>query len=174
MADSNTASAVYTIQLTAPTFSPAAGTYTGSATVTLSDATSGATIYYTTDGSTPTPSSTVYAAAISVTKSTTIRAMAVASGMVNSAVASARYTVRVPRPRFSPPPGTYIGPVTVTLSDATGGAVIHYTTDGTTPTAASPIYSAPISVTVNTTIKAIATASGMANSAVASAVYTIQ
>src|SRR5258705_8422940 len=58
-----------------PTFSPAGGTYSQSQTVTISDATSGATIYYTTDGSTPTTSSTVYSAPISVTQTTTIRAM---------------------------------------------------------------------------------------------------
>ena len=172
MTESPVASATYTIlqQVAAPAFSPAAGTYTGSATVTLSDATPGATIHYTTDGSTPTTSSIVYAASISLTKTTTIQAMATASGMTNSATVSATYTVRAFQPSFSPPAGTYTGSVTVTLNDATSGAAIHYTTNGTTPTAASPIYTVPISVTATTTIKAMAMASGMANSTVASAV----
>src|SRR6266566_1984429 len=61
-----------------PTFSPGGGTYTVSVTVTISDATSGATIHYTTDGSTPTTSSPVYGGALTFTKNPTINAMAAA------------------------------------------------------------------------------------------------
>src|SRR5204862_465398 len=90
--------------------------------------------------------------------------------------ASATYTIlqQVATPTFGPDGGTYVGSQSVTLIDATSGATIHYTTDGTTPTAASPIYSAPISVAVTTMIKAMATASGMANSAMANEKYTIR
>ncbi len=76
-----------------PTFSPAPGTYASSQSVSLGDTTSGATIYYTTDGSTPTTSSTKYAAAIAVSATTTVKAIAVASGFNNSAVASGTYTI---------------------------------------------------------------------------------
>jgi len=62
----------------------------------------------------------------------------------------------------------------VTLSTATSGATIHYTTDLTTPTASSPVYTGPIAVAQTTTIQAVAMASGMADSNVASATYTIQ
>jgi hypothetical protein len=62
----------------------------------------------------------------------------------------------------------------VTISDATPGATIYYTEDGTTPTASSTPYTGPISVAATTTIQAIAVASGFTNSAVASATYTIQ
>ena len=61
--------------------------------MTISDATSGATIHYTTDGSTPTTSSAVYTGALTITQTTTLQAMAAASGMNNSAVASATYTI---------------------------------------------------------------------------------
>src|SRR6266568_1526731 len=77
-----------------PTFSPGGGTYTGSVTVTISDATSGATVYYTTDGSTPTTSSAVYSGALTFTQTTTLKAIAAASGMTNSGVASATYTIQ--------------------------------------------------------------------------------
>ena len=76
-----------------PTFSPAAGTYSSAQSVTLSDATSGATIYYTTNGSTPTASSTKYTGPITVSSTETLQAIAVATGDTNSAVASAAYTI---------------------------------------------------------------------------------
>ena len=77
----------------APAFNPAAGGYTSSVSVTLACATSGATIRYTTDGSTPTAASAQYTGAISVTSTKTIKAIAVKSGMTDSAVASATYTI---------------------------------------------------------------------------------
>src|SRR6266704_723014 len=159
-----------------PTFSPGGGTYTGSVTVSISDATSGATIYYTTDGSTPTTSSAVYSGALTFTQTTTLKAMAAASGMTNSGVASATYTIqqRVATPTFSPGGGTYAGLVTVTISDATSGATIYYTTDGSTPTTSSAVYTGALTFTQTTTLKAMAAASGMTNSGVASATYTIQ
>lgn len=76
-----------------PTFSPAAGVYTSAQNVTISCGTTGATIYYTTDGSTPTTSSSPYSSAIPVSSTTTIKAIAVATGHDNSSVASATYTI---------------------------------------------------------------------------------
>jgi Concanavalin A-like lectin/glucanases superfamily/Chitobiase/beta-hexosaminidase C-terminal domain/IPT/TIG domain/Fibronectin type III domain len=78
----------------APTFSPAPGEYSAGQTVTLSDTTSGATIYYTADGTMPTTSSTVYTAPINVPSTTTIEAIAVASGLNNSAVSVGDYTIQ--------------------------------------------------------------------------------
>ena len=76
-----------------PTFSPAAGSYTGTQSVTISCATDGATIHYTTDGTDPTTSSETYTTAITVSETATIKAIAVKNGMANSAVASAAYTI---------------------------------------------------------------------------------
>lgn len=75
-----------------PTFSPATETFSGSVSVTISDATSGATIYFTTDGSTPTTSSTVFSAPITITSTATVNAIATASGFSQSAVGTATYT----------------------------------------------------------------------------------
>ena len=77
----------------APTFSPPGGTYSSTQTVTLSSATSGATIRYTVDGSTPTASSPQYTAPISVPTSRTVNAIALKSGSTTSAVSSASYTI---------------------------------------------------------------------------------
>ena len=76
-----------------PTFSPAAGTYTEVQNVTIGCATAGATIYYTTDGTDPSSSSTEYTGAITVDQSMTIKAIAVKDGMTTSAVATADYTI---------------------------------------------------------------------------------
>jgi len=159
---SNAESFTYTATAAAtPTFSPAAGTYTSAQTVTISDSTSGATIYYTTNGSTPTTGSTVYTGPISVSTSETVKAIATASGYTQSAVGSAAYTISsgggvVATPTFSPAAGTYSSAQTVTISDATSGATIYYTTDGSTPTTSSTVYSSPITVSTSETVKAIA------------------
>jgi len=79
-----------------PAMSPAPGTFSTGQSVTLSDATSGATIYYTTDGTTPTASSSTYTAAIPFTADTTIKAIAVASGYSMSGVAQGSYLVAGP------------------------------------------------------------------------------
>lgn len=78
-----------------PTFSVAEGTYTSAQVVEISCATSGATIYYTTDGSTPTTSSTPYSGAITVDHDMTIKAIAVATGYDDSDVATATYTINL-------------------------------------------------------------------------------
>jgi hypothetical protein len=76
-----------------PAFSPAAGSYTTAQSVTITDATAGSKIYYTTNGTTPTTASTLYGGAIAVSATTTINALAVATGYTNSAVATATYTI---------------------------------------------------------------------------------
>src|SRR5207247_2513395 len=160
-APSAVATATYTIQLPAatPVLSPAGGTYTSSVSVTIRDSTPGETIYYTTDGSTQ-----------------TIKAIATAPGYTPSAVASATYTIQVPAatPVLSPSGGTYSSSVSVTITDGTPSATIYYTTDGSTPTTASTQYTGAISVASTQTVKAIATAPGYTPSAVASAAYTVQ
>jgi N-acetylneuraminic acid mutarotase len=77
----------------APTFSPVAGTYSTTQTVSIDDATAGATIYYTTDGTTPTNSSTVYSGPVLVETTETLEAVATASGDSPSSVATATYTI---------------------------------------------------------------------------------
>ncbi len=77
----------------------------------------------------------------------------------------------VATPVFSPPGGSYATPQTVTITCSTPNSSIFYTTNGTTPTPASTPYTIPLNIATSTTLKAIATAPGMSNSMVATAVY---
>jgi glucosylceramidase len=156
-----------------PSFSPIAGTYSPTQ-ITISDTTANSTIYYTTDGSTPTTSSTAYSGPVSISSTTTVKAIATAPGFSSSAVASAAYTILslAATPSFWPIAGTY-SPTQVTISDTTANSTIYYTTDGSTPTTSSTAYGGPVSISSTTTVKAIAIASGFSSSAVASAAYTV-
>ena len=93
MNKSAVASASYTITVATPAFSVESGAVNSGKEVIISCTTEGAKIYYTTDGTEPTASSTEYTAAISVTPPMTLKAIAVKSGMNDSAVASASYLV---------------------------------------------------------------------------------
>ncbi len=78
----------------------------------------------------------------------------------------------VATPYFSPAEGTYYGPTDVTIHGQEG-ATVYYTLDGTNPTTSSAVYSAPITISQTTTVKAMAVLNGN-NSAVATATYTIE
>ncbi len=159
-----------------PVFSPAAGTYAAAQTVSIKDATAGADVYFTTNGATPTTASTKYTAPVKVSVSETLKAIAVAPGDTQSAVASAKYTIETPTatPTIAPKAGIYATAQKVTLADTTAGAAIYYTTNGTAPTSASTKYAGAISVSKTETIKAIGIANGHTASGVASAVFTIE
>ena len=152
-----------------PTFTPPAGTYTTTQTVTIADATRGAAIYYTTDGTTPTTASKVYNAPIAVTTTgTTLKALAIAPGYPQSAVATAVYTIT------EPPAATPVATQTISIAEATTGATVYYTTNGTTPTAASTKYTGPITFSTSTTLKFIAIAPNYNPSAVRTITVTVQ
>jgi hypothetical protein len=111
--------------------------------------------------------------------SLTIRAFASVAGYQDSPIVIGTYQIQAAAspaatPAFSPGAGTYTSAQSVTISDSTAGATIHYTTDGSTPTTSSPVYSSAIAVGSSITLNAIAVASGYSQSAVASAAYVIQ
>jgi hypothetical protein len=168
-----------TPQVATPIITPPTGTFTTAQSATISDSTSGATIYYTTNGTTPTTASPVYSKAFTVSSTTTVEAMAAASGYINSNVATSTITINVPpeqqvaTPVITPPTGTFTTAQSATISDSTSGATIYYTTNGTTPTTASPVYSKAFTVSSTTTVEAMAAASGYINSNVATSTITI-
>ena len=174
-ATSPVASAAYTLQVAPPAFNPAVGTYPTPQSVTITDSTTGATIYYTIDGSTPTSKSTKYASPVKVAQTTTISAIATATGFTTSIVSTGVYSI-VPvaaTPTFSPAAGSFTSAQSVKIGDTTAGATIYFTTDGSAPSTASTKYTAAIAAGTTETINAIAVATGYAQSATATAKYTI-
>jgi hypothetical protein len=127
----------YTFTVSAVSASPGAGTYSTAQSVTLSIATTtGASILYTVDGSTPScPSTgTTYSTAISVGLTTTIKAIGCKTNYNGSSAFSALYTIQIlAAPTFSPVAGSYLVGQYVTLSGPSG-ATLCYTVDNSTPT----------------------------------------
>jgi hypothetical protein len=128
-----------------PTFSPAAGTYTSAQTVTISDTTSGASIYYTTNGTTPTTSSTKYTAPITVSSTEIVQAIAVATGFSQSPVASSSYTITSGTTTINFGGGFTAGGMALNGKSALSGTRLRLT-DGGTGEAASAWYSSPVNI----------------------------
>ena len=158
----------------APIISPSSGAFTGTQTVSISDALSGATIYYTTNGTIPNSNSLVYQNSFTISSNQTITAIASATGYAVSAPTSVSYvsTDSAANPVFSLASGTYTGAQTLKITDSTPGAVIHYAINGPAPTAASAIYTQPLSIPVSETVQAIAIGPS-GSSSVVSASYSI-
>ena len=164
------------IPVATPVFSPTGGTFTSPQNVAITDATKGAILFYTRDGSTPSQSSTQYKSPIPVGATETLQAIALVQGSqgnISSDVAKAEFTILKPaaKPVFSPGSGILTSPHQIAISDATAGATIYYTTNGKPPTTTSTKYTAPIVVSGTETIQAIAVAAGYATSEVATGVY---
>ena len=92
-----------------PTFNPMPGTYSAAQNVTHQfSATNGATIRYTTDGTTPTETAgTIYSSAVNISANTTLQAIAYKTGMADSPVTSGVYAIQCAAPTFTPAAGTY-------------------------------------------------------------------
>ena len=161
-----------------PKIMPAGGEVEQGTQVTITCATEGATIHYTTDGTTPTAGSPTYTDAFAINRTTTVKAIAVKAEMKDSSVATTNYIINVPTvatPTFSPSAGAVDKGTHVTITCATEGATIHYTTNGDTPTSESPVYDGnPIEITAAITLKAIGIANEMLDSDIATAAYTIK
>jgi hypothetical protein len=162
-------------QAAAPMLTPVAGSYSGGITVTITTSTPNANIYYTTDGSVPSTSSNLYTAPFSLGVTTTVNAISVATGLLQSNVTSAAYVLssQTAPPNFNPTAGTYVSAQSVSFTDDSANATIYYTTDGSTPTHGSTVFSTPILVSSTTTIRAIASAAGLSDSGVVSGTFNI-
>jgi alpha-tubulin suppressor-like RCC1 family protein len=149
---SSVASETYVVGgLSAPVLEPPPGSYPAAQIVGMRGSL-GATIRFTTDGSEPTLTSTRYLTPILVDATATVQARAFRSGVSPSDVSGGTYTIGgsgTVAPAFSPPGGEYTTAQAVVLTTPTPGAAIHYTTDGTEPTATDPSVASGGSVLVD-------------------------
>lgn len=149
----------------------------GGMKITLKTTLSGATIYYTTNGSTPTTSSTRYTSPFTLTSTKTIKAIVYKNGESSNALtftADVGTTASVQADKNTS--ANYTEAIDVKLSSATSGALIYYTTDGSDPrtSSTSKSYSGSIKISQDTTIRAYASSKGNVDSDVSTFSYKVK
>jgi hypothetical protein len=160
-------------QVATPTFGTNGGSFSSATTTTITSTTPGSTCFWREAGTED--DWTSVGGPVDVDGVAQIEAYASAGGFTDSEVAtSGVFTFTGATPTFSPVAGTYGATQNVTISSATVGATIHYTTNGDTPTTGSSVYSSPVAITASGTLKALAVKTGYTDSAVGSAAYVIQ
>ncbi len=157
-----------------PEFSLASGIYAGTQTITIGSVTDGAEIRYTLDGTLPTTASTLYEGPFAITADQVITAVCLRPDLDASDYVRVTYQIveQTEAPLLSLASGSYDGPQTVTVS-AVNDAIVHFTVDGSEPTTASPIWTGPLMVTGDLTVKVAAIVPGCGLSAVVSAEYSV-
>jgi len=173
------AQVTFTVDAMAPTTTPApaGGLFNTAQSVTLSSSET-ATIYYTTNNTTPTTASNVYVSPISLATNitTTLKYFAKDAAGNSEAVKTSVYTIDTLAPTTTPAPagGLFNTAQSVTLSSSET-AMIYYTTNNTTPTTESNVYVSPISLVTNTTttLNYFAKDTAGNSEAVKTAVYTV-
>lgn len=110
--------------------------------------------------------------AIPITQTTTLKAIVTKTNWANSPVSSETYTLALPVCQITPASGAYPSAQTCEITNSVSGVTIYYTTNGTTPTSGSPVYSGSFQIGTNTTIKAFATKTDFTDSEVITKEYT--
>lgn len=160
-----------------PDITPATGTIlTGITNVVISCVTDGETIYYTTDGSEPTVESTGYRR-FRVSGRTTVKAIAVKNGLCSKTAIAEYATGQSANPVITPADGSNFNWSGQSVSiawepDAADNGVLRYTTDGSDPTASSPVYNGPFTIDDSTVVKAKAFGDQYFDSAIVTANLT--
>ncbi|MDR2490693.1 MAG: chitobiase/beta-hexosaminidase C-terminal domain-containing protein [Spirochaetaceae bacterium] len=182
MVDSEVMTEEYFLAVAAPAVSPGAGIYREPQNVGITCETAGAVVYYTLNDAVHSPAESparqgpfaLPYTIPAVATGSTLRVYAAKANWTDSAVVTAAYEQMgtTATPQASPSAATFY-PTEITLACATEGAEIYYTTDGSTPTTGSTLYTVPILVSVNTVLKAIAVQSGLINSEVMAVLYEV-
>jgi fibro-slime domain-containing protein len=166
----------YTLMQTVakPQADPTGRIFISAVDVGLTVATPGAVIRYTVDDTEPTETSPVFSTALTFTATTTLKAKAFLANWVPSATLVEIYTLAstLPKPVAAPAGRGFVEPITVGLAvPGHPDAVIRYTVNDSEPDETSPIFTAPLTFTVTTTLKAKAFKSDWVPSAVMTEVY---
>jgi len=156
-----------------PEMSLESGIYDSVLSIALTSITENATIRYTTNGTTPTESSTEYTSPVAVNNSLTLKAKAWKTDYLPSGVKTATYELKLPTPTFNPDAGAYQSAQNVTIFCAIANASIMYTLDDSEPTEQSLAYTGPVSIDHSLTLKAKAFKTGWTASDIKSAFYYI-
>lgn len=162
------ASAVEAVSL-----SPAGGFYQQSFTLSMSCATPDAEIRYTLNEADPDQNSLLYSTPILIDGSVTVKAKAFVEGMIPSLISTANYVMQLTDPIFSLASGSYAESQYVSISHANSDAQIRYTIDGSDPDESSMLYTRPLSLSINTLVKAKAYSAGWEPSNVVQSFYII-
>lgn len=178
--DSPIAEFTYTVQVAkAPVASVESGIVAKGTEVVLTSASEGVEIYYTLDSTSPVDSETrtLYTAPIIVNANVTILAVAQSPAYIDSEVSKFEYSVQVAEaPVASVESGIVAKGTEVALTSASEGVSIYFTTDGTSPldSETRTLYTAPIVVTSDGTIKAVAVSTDYIESDIVEFSYTVQ
>ena len=160
-----------------PVITPECGIFTADVDIEISCATEGASIRYTTDGTTPTSAhGEQYSEAFRITKNTTVQAIAYCNGWNDSSVASSVYIITgtVADPVISPCGGTYSSAQSVEITCTTPGAEIRYTIDGSAPSETEGIvYEGPFTVPASLTVRAVSYLQDWETSGIVTSDFTI-
>ncbi len=158
-----------------PIFSPEGGAYHSAPRVYMISLTPGATIRYTTDGIDPTESDPEFVNPVQTQEGEILKARAFKVNWTPSAVKSAVYTIlpKLDTPTFDPGGGTYSSAQSVTINCVIPGVTIRYTVNGIDPAGSDALYSSPLLVDENLTLKARAWKTDWNTSDVATAVYVV-
>ena len=183
--DSDIAEALYAVEAAAVTSAPViTGSQSGDQVIiTITCPDGGAEIYYSFDGSVPSPSTALlYSGPFTVKIGSTIKALAIKQGYGPSILASAFFSAsekpvepppKASPPAFEPPAGKYKMPVTLKLTTASPGALIRYTLDGSAPSeTAGAVYSLPFAINGGALVRAAAYGEKYSVSDISDAAYT--
>lgn len=157
-----------------PIFDLVEGTYFEGQLIRISNVDPDASIYYTTDGSTPDKSAIEYSDPIILDRTMEIKAIAIKEGLVDSEIHSSKYIAKVKTPVIALSGGTYTSDQETSVTCATEGSEIHYTIDGSTPSNSSMAYSSVIPLTRNAKLRVVASKEGLEDSEIVSEDYYFQ
>jgi glucose/arabinose dehydrogenase len=161
-----------TILVDTPTFSLAAGPITNQTKVSIAIITPHATIHYTTSGRTPTAGSTIYSRPVTLSGNVTLQAIGIAKNYSNSVVASVTYSAaQTATPVFTPASGPITNGTMFSISCATPGRTIYFTTNSRVPNHSSHKYSKPFLMNGGIIVSALASAKGYIDSSLETVLY---